>query len=279
LLCDGNIDRFFQVETKMTWLEEWIFYFEFVYGRVHTRWEDMEAAWNTTTKPLRRVVCSKLAIALACRQRWPMYASYEEDAELRNHKWNEYFDPKTGERVVMHDATNIPFMSPTDAAQQRAMWSDYYGMCCAKTGISNQLCSWIRGMPLFTGRLGDSNMVRDSGIMPQQKDFAEMDQSSQVPFLNVFDKGFRNAIEADQAGQRVLQPIFSKGDKQFNRNEVLHTAAVAHIRSGNERAVGRCKMSWFVKRGCMEQAWDIDLLCDVWEAWTFQVNFMYDKYL
>ena len=96
---------------------------------------------------------------------------------------------------------------------------------------------------------------------------------------NLEDKGFRNAIDAAQAGQTVLQPIFSKGDKQFNRNEVLHTAAVAVIRSGNERAVGRCKMSWFVKRGCSEAIWDVPMLCDVWEAWTFQVNFMYDKYL
>jgi hypothetical protein len=28
-----------------------------------------------------------------------------------------------------------------------------------------------------------------------------------------------------------------------------------------------------------DQTWDIDLLCDVSDAWTFQVNFMYDKFL
>ena len=116
-------------------------------------------------------------------------------------------------------------------------------------------------------------------IMPRQKKFAEQDPSSNKAFLNIFDKGFRNAIEADQNGQKVLQPIYSKGDYQFDRNEVLHSAAVAVVRSGNERAVGRCKMSWFVKRGCIEQTWDINLLCDMWEAWSFQVNFMYDKYL
>ena len=98
-----------------------------------------------------------------------------------------------------------------------------------------------------------------------------------------FGKGVKTVecitIKTGQNGQKVLQPIYSKGDYQFDRNEVLHSAAVAVVRSGNERAVGRCKMSWFVKRGCIEQTWDINLLCDMWEAWSFQVNFMYDKYL
>ena len=70
---------------------------------------------------------------------------------------------------------------------KRAMWSDYYGMACAKGGVSNQLCGWIRAIPLFTGRITDSQMT-------------------------------------------------------------LHTACVAVIRSGNEGAVQRCKMSWFNKR-------------------------------
>ena len=98
-------------------------------------------------------------------------------------------------------------------------------------------------------------------------------------FLNIFDKGFRNTIEAHLAGQKVMQPIFAKGDASFDRNEVLHTAAVASIRSGNERAVGRCKLSWFVQRGCLLQPWDVDLVCDVWEAWTFQLNFMFDNFM
>ncbi len=31
--------------------------------------------------------------------------------------------------------------------------------------------------------------------------------------------------------------------------------------------------------GELQIMWDIDLLCDVWNAWTFQVNFMYEKFL
>jgi hypothetical protein len=28
-----------------------------------------------------------------------------------------------------------------------------------------------------------------------------------------------------------------------------------------------------------DQTWDIDLLCDISDAWTFQVNFMHEKFL
>ena len=65
----------------------------------------------------------------------------------------------------------------------------------------------------------------------------------------------------------------------FQSNAVLYSGAVAVVRSGNECAVNRCKMSWFLKRGAREQMWNIDLVCDIWEAWTFQVNFMYETFL
>jgi len=42
-----------------------------------------------------------------------MYASYEEDAKFRDEKWNEKFDPEHNrKRIVMHDATAIPWMTP-----------------------------------------------------------------------------------------------------------------------------------------------------------------------
>lgn len=49
-------------------------------------------------------------------------------------------------------------------------------------------------------------------------------------------------------------------------------------KSGNERAVKRCKLSSFVKDGMRHQLCDVDLLCDIWEAWTFRVNFMYEDF-
>jgi hypothetical protein len=100
-----------------------------------------------------------------------------------------------------------------------------------------------------------------------------------MPFTNVFDKGFRNVLDALKEEQKCVQPTYSKGGSQFTGEETLYSAVIAMIRSGNERAVKRCKMSWFVKRGCAFQLWEISLVCDLWESWTFQVNFMYDKFL
>ena len=38
----------------------------------------------------------------------------------------------------MHDATKLLYQNPSDASQQRSMWSDCYGMACAKGGVGNE---------------------------------------------------------------------------------------------------------------------------------------------
>jgi hypothetical protein len=58
----------------------------------------------------------------------------------------------------------------------------------------------------------------------------------------------------------------------------VSSAAIAADRSGNERAVKRCKMSGYLKRGLHERQ-DINVFADVWLAWPFQVNFMYKPVL
>lgn len=198
---------------------------------------------------------------------------------LCNREWDSTFDRDDGPCVVMHDATNVPFLNPSGANLQRAMWNDYCGMPCAKGGVSNQLCSWMQGMPLFTGRMTDSQMMKESKILQQQQAFSEADETSSKPFTNVFDKGFCNLLDAAVEGQKCLQPKYSKGEMQFEGKDTLCSACVAVMRSGNERAVQRCEMSWFVKRGCGFSLWDTSLVCDAWEAWTFQANFMCDKFL
>jgi hypothetical protein len=79
-----------------------------------------------------------------------------------------------------------------------------------------------------------------------------------------------------QQGQLCCQP--DKANLLSNGEAVLHTACVAVMRSGNERGVKRGKLSWFVKNGMKHKLMDIDLMCDVWEAWTFRVNFMYKDF-
>ena len=142
-----------------------------------------------------------------------------------------------------------------------------------------QLCGYILGLPLNTGHSDDTRFIEDTNILKLQQQFAERDSSSNKPFLNIFDKGYQCTLSALSHGQSCLQPAFAEREKQFKDNAVLHSGAVAVVRSGNERAVKRCKMSWFLKRGAVDQMWNIDLICDIWEAWTFQVNFMYKKFL
>jgi hypothetical protein len=100
--------------------------------------------------------------------------------------------------------------------------------------------------------------------------------SSDKPFLNIFDKGYQCVLPALNEGQECMQPTFAQSEKQFTDR-----ATVAVVRSGNERAVNRCKMLWFIRHGNgnVDGLYDIDFCCDIWEAFTFQINFMYDKYL
>jgi hypothetical protein len=76
-----------------------------------------------------------------------------------------------------------------------------------------------------------------------------------------------------------LQPVFAKSDRKFNSREVLISGAVASHQSGNERAVERMKESNFVCRGIHNSRVNLDTVADVWLAWGFQCNFMFEPIL
>jgi hypothetical protein len=168
---------------------------------------------------------------------------------------------------------------PNDADFQRALFSEYYHGPVAKGGIALQLCGWNRSLELCTGAIDDSNYLRMVKIFEEQEEFAAEDKSSSQTFVNVLDKGYRSVLDSLMCGQKCLQPAFAKSDEQFRRGETLHSGCVAVVRSGNERSVKRSKISWLVKRGCVDQIWDLSTLADVWLVWGFQVNFMYDMIL
>ena len=67
--------------------------------------------------------------------------------------------------------------------------------------------------------------------------FQECDKTSEKGFVNILDKGYRITLSTNKEGQSCLQPIFAKSDEQFTRDQMLHSACVAVVRSGNERAV------------------------------------------
>jgi len=178
--------------------------------------------------------------------------------------------------VVMHDTTNIEMPAPSSGDMNRALHNVYYNMCCAKAGVAAQLCNWIYGLPLVTGHCDDDQQISYTMILELQKLFAENDTSSLEAFLNVFDKGYHMLLEAKRQGQLCCQP--DKVDTLSTGDNVLRTACVAVTRSGNERAVKRSKISWFVKDGMRHKLMDVDMLCDAWEAWTFRINFMYEDF-
>ena len=144
---------------------------------------------------LKTAICYRLRMELDCRKRWPLYASY---AKFRNPDWNRHFDTTNGHRVVMHDSTNIPYPNPSSGDLNRALHNKYYGMCCAKAGIAVQLCCWIHGLPLVTGHSDDDRQIQDTKILPQQKEFSDSDPTSNRPFLNIFDKGYHQRLDAQK---------------------------------------------------------------------------------
>ena len=182
----------------------------------------------------------------------------------------------------MHDNTNVNLVQPRSADKQRSLHSEYYGGSCAKGGVGVQLSGWIRTLHLFTGGIDDSSYIDLCKILKQQKLFQELDREALaeiIEFINILDKGYRSTILARDHNQSCLQPTFAKSDEQFTGSQVLHSAAIAVVRSGNERAVKRVKDSWIIQRGIHSATYDLSKLDDIWLAWGFQVNFMYDTVL
>ena len=128
-------------------------------------------------------------------------------------------------------------MAPSDPDLQAATFSEYYGQNCAKGGVAVQQCGMIRTIPLCTGAIGDQDYLNKTQIFEEQKEFAKQDNTSDEPGLNVLDKGYRSALAALAEGQQCMQPNFAETDMRFNGSKTLNSAAVAVVRSGNERAV------------------------------------------
>ena len=131
LICDGDFDNMTRTVSSMTWLEEWMLCLEFLWGHCMQRLADYESTYNCRIKTIQKVIQAELLQIIAAQERWPIYALYSEDAKFRVPKWNSHFDTTNGHCVVMHDSINIPMATPSDAAQQRALYNLYYGMCSA----------------------------------------------------------------------------------------------------------------------------------------------------
>jgi len=179
---------------------------------------------------------------LAAHQRWPRFASFEEDLALRGEKWKSKYN---GRRVIFWDDTNIDAPDPQDAETNRHWFSHYYGTCVAKGAVFLQLCGWMGTWDLWAGCISDTEYQIWAWVLAFQEEFVKQcPVHSDIPFLNILDKGYRCLLAAWRAWwQLMLQPDFAKSDRHFNSHEVLQSAGVATDRSGNERGVNVSKRS------------------------------------
>ena len=180
-------------------------------------------------------------------------------------------------RIVMWDDTNVNLLyQPSTADDQRLTYSQYYAANCAKGGVFLQLCGWTGVEHLWVGATSDTHYQEQ-----KQRDFAAEDlvNGKLIPLTNMVDKGYQINLPAWQAGrQLVYQPIFAKSNRKFTGRETIKSAKIATHRSGNERAVNRCKMSGYIKCGLQPHGKSF-LLDDAWLAWSFQTNFMFKAVL
>ena len=217
----------------------------------------------------RRIVRLKLVLVIGARKQWSMYATYKEDMLDCSSKWSDDFG---NTRVIMHNNTNIGLPRASAGDQQRSLYSEYYGKCCAKGGVCIQLCGWICATHLVTGHACNKMSMESTRILPQQQQFQEHDKvnNTLLPFLLVLDKGYRITALARQQAQSCCQPIFAKSDEQYQRNDLLLSARVAVNRSGNERGVKYMKHSLIVCRGIKHGNFDLATINDVWLLWGFK---------
>ena len=281
----GDIDKIKKRQTPLSWYEEWFMAFEYVWNRSVTRLVDVSKAFGDVhEEDVLRILDAKLDICWNSRKRWPMFASFEEDKTLQKEKWASRYDRM---RPVMWDMTNVSAYGFTSAHWQSLTYSTYYGENCFKSGVFCQPCGWMGVVDLWTGGVSDSDFNRRAGYLKMQQQFQEKDlvtfdgelEPKEVPFLNIYDKGYRAKMAAWEHGkQRVLQPDFKDSDKRFNRDQTISSASVASDRGGNERVVNVSKRAGLISKGYLPNA-DPTRFNKIWTTWSFLANFIYDPVL
>ena len=126
---------------------------------------------------MRPLFIFKLALLNRARNRWPIFASYEEDMALRKPKWNHKLRERKGKkfRIIFWDMTGIKTYKFSAADKQRVTWSKYYATNCVKGAGGIQPCTWGVTVPLWTGRVSDTDYHQNSGYVQAMKEFQEKD--------------------------------------------------------------------------------------------------------
>ena len=278
VICNGDVNLMTSTSGKLSWLEEWYFFWERCYGRTSTRWSGYEQKYKRSESFLRILFDNKMKLVLTCRKLWPTYVSLKEDEELRNECWNTTY---SGRRVVMWDNTSVHLPKPQNPEAQRNTFSQYYAGNVGKGAIFIQLCGWMGTYELWEGAVSDSDYFVRSGILQQQIEYVTTydKEYKDINWINILDKGYRVTSAAWRTGKQfVLQPSFAKADQKFSSLETLRSAAIASDRGANERAVRLAKMSGQIHNG-VTGSQSLERLSDLWLTWSFQCNFIYKPVL
>lgn len=275
-VCNGDMSEMVSTTSHLKWFDEWFLYFETMWGRTLTRWEDVASEYELTNHNETKVFEHKLQKVLRCRNSWPKCMRHHEDVLMRSDKWKGIVGDD--ERVVQHDGTCIRLMyKPSTPDNQRLTWAKYYAGNVAKASVFVQLGGWMGGDHCGMGSISDSNHVLKNKILETQEKFQNEDRVGEhiLPFTIFLDRGYHLNLQAYRCGgQIVRQPSFLKGNRRFYGREMLRSASVANIRSGNERAVRKAKLAGFIRKG-LRAGESPRRLDDAFLAWTFQCNFMY----
>jgi hypothetical protein len=235
----------------------------------------LQFKYKTSNRQLRRIFDVKTAIVKRCvLKRWPRFATFDEDVELRKPKWTDYYYQK---RLIMWDNTNINMcFKPTSFDIQRSTYSQYYAGNVAKGGVFVQPCGWLGAHELWAGSIMDSEYMIRSKVLTIQETYLKCYDTKHIePFTVILDKGYRITAAAWGVGNTfILQPSFARSDRKFTGHESIRNAAIASDRAGNERAVRYSKLCGYIKTGLLQNESTVRL-SNVWITWSFQCNFNY----
>jgi hypothetical protein len=124
ILSGGDIDQMIVTCSDLNWLEEWLLFFERLWGKSFTRWVDCRRKYSISSRCCRKVFDSKLSINMKSRRLYPRFVSLQEDLRLRKEKWNETYGNER--RIIMWDNTDITMFKPSQSEAQRLTYSQYY---------------------------------------------------------------------------------------------------------------------------------------------------------
>jgi hypothetical protein len=148
---------------KMTWFEEWLFFFERLWGCSIVWWSDGCYQCGVSETLLANVFDDKVRLVLRTQHIWGLFVTHNEDCLLRLSKWSDgEFEHR---RLIMWDNTNIPLcFNPSDKEAQWNTYLLYYGGNVAKGAVFILPCGWMGTHELYMGDISDTEYMVKSKV-------------------------------------------------------------------------------------------------------------------